>query len=72
LLSKSIITNGTGIHDGALGEDVLKLYRKILNIPKSFMKIYAQRLHGRHSEQHLQRRKLPHAQKRARRNCQKK
>jgi hypothetical protein len=37
LLSKTIIANSTGINDGALWEDVLKLYRKIMSRPKSFI-----------------------------------
>ena len=72
LLSKIIIANSTGIYDGTLGEDVLKLYRKIMNKPKFFMRIYAQQLHGRRFEQHLQRSKLLYAQKRARRSCRNK
>ena len=71
LLSKIIIANSTGIDDGTLGEDVLKLCKKIMIKPKFFMRIYAQQLHGRRFEQHLQRRKLLDAQKRARRSCQK-
>ena len=73
LLSKSIIANSTGIHNEALGEDVLKLYRKNIEYNGNFfMRIYAQQLHGQRSEQHLQRRKLLDAQKRARRSCRKK
>jgi len=34
LLSKFIITDSAGVNDGALGEDVLELHRKMLNTLK--------------------------------------
>ena len=37
LLSKIIIANSTGIDDGTLGEDVLKLYKKTMSKPKIFI-----------------------------------
>jgi hypothetical protein len=40
LLSKIIIANSSSINDGALGEDVLNLYRKIMSKPKFFIREY--------------------------------